>query len=235
MDAPDRPEFAAAVEELSLAHERETSLCGPFLRVLPITGAAISTIGVPFGSETVCASDARAARLDELQFDLGEGPSWDSLSTRNPVLVSDIRSAARPAWPALLKAIGDLEVRAVYAFPMVVGSLNIGAVDLYSMNPGGLTEAQVLDAVTLAGVAARQVLRRALSAQAQQSNPGDDDGHSRRVVHQATGIVLAQLDVSATDALLIIHGHAFSNGRTVKDVAADVVTRRLDFSSLLES
>lgn len=232
---PDRLDFGAAVEELSRAHERQTSLFRPFLRVLPVTGAAISTLGDPFGTETVCASDRHAARLDELQFDLGEGPCWDSLSLRRPVLVTDIRRSTTPAWPALLEAIDDVDVRAVYAFPMMVGSLSIGAVDLYSRKPGTLSETQVLDAAMLTSVAARQVLRRALAAQTLKTDAADDEGYSRRVVHQATGMVLAQLNVSAADALLIIHGHAFSNGRTVREIATDVVTRRMDFSSLPES
>lgn len=230
---PDRQAFGAAVEELSAAHERQTSLCSPFMLALPITGAAISTLGAPFGTETVCASDAHAARIDELQFDLGEGPCWDALKTRRPVLVSDLQSAAHPLWPVFVEALGDIEVGAVYAFPLAIGSLNIGAVDLYARKQGSLTEPQIVDAVALASIAAVQVLRRTLTLQSVKPDIEDDEGHSRRVVHQATGMVLAQLRLSAADALLVIHGYAFSNGLTVREVAADIVARRLDFSSHL--
>jgi hypothetical protein len=183
------------------------------MRVLPITGAAISTLSAPFGTETICASDAAAARLDEIQFDLGEGPCWDALATRRPVLTSDIRHQLHPAWPVFL--------------------LDIGAVDLYSQKPGTLTSGQVDDATTLAGIAARQVLRRVLLTHTMMAVPETDDGYSRRVVHQATGMVLAQLNVPASDALLILQGYAFSHGRTVGDVADDVVARKLDFTSEL--
>jgi len=225
----DRLAFGAAVEELSLAFERRTSLCRPFLRVLPVTGAAISTLGQPFGSETLCASDAQAARLDELQFDLGEGPCWEALAHRRPVLSQDFRTdVAR--WPLFTEALGAAEVGSLFAFPLALGSLNIGAVDLYSRRPATLTDDQVGDATTLATICARQVLRRSLADQPQPGPDDDGDGFSRREVHQATGMVLAQLGVSAADAHLVITGYAFARGRTVREVSADIVARRLDFA-----
>ena len=62
MSRSDRQSFRLAVEELRNAHLNSTHLnsthlCSPFLRVLPVTGVAISTLGAPFGTETVCASD----------------------------------------------------------------------------------------------------------------------------------------------------------------------------------
>lgn len=228
---PDRRAFGAAVEELSTAHENGTSLCRPFLGLLPVTGVAISTLGAPFGTETVCASDTQAARIDELQFDLGEGPCWEALTSRRPVFAPDLRSAAPSSWPIFLEAIGDAPVGALYAFPLVLGSLDIGAVDLYARRPGTLSPAQIADAVALAGIVALQVLRRSLSAQTLKQDAEADSGYSRRVVHQATGMILAQLGLSAADALLVINGYAFSHGRSVREVAADIVARRVDFTS----
>lgn len=222
----ENPAFGAAVEELVNAVDRRTSLCLPFLRVLPVTGAAVSTLGAPFGSETVCASDAQAARLDELQFDLGEGPCWDALSSRRPVLHEDLH-ADSSRWPLFTDAVSGSGVGAMYAFPLALGSLSIGAVDLYAHEPRTLSPAQVEDAATLAAICSRQVLRRALAAQPPAAEEG---GFSRREVHQATGMVLAQLGVTAADALLIINGYAFARGRTVRDVAADIVARRIDFA-----
>ncbi|WEO79128.1 GAF and ANTAR domain-containing protein [Cryobacterium sp. SO2] len=227
----DRLAFGAAVEELSMAFERRTSLCRPFLRVLPVTGAAISTLGPPFGTETVCASDADAARIDELQFDLGEGPCWDAMTTRRPVLTADLRTAS-PRWPLFREALGTSQVGSLFAFPLSLGSLNIGAVDLYSRTVGTLTDAQVEDATTLSGICARQVIRRTLADLPSHGVVDGEagDGFSRREVHQATGMVLAQLGVTAADALLIINGFAFARGRSVREVAADIVARRIDFA-----
>ena len=226
--------FARAVADLTSALERKTSLCAPFLGALPIDGAAISTLGTPFGSETVCASDQLAAHLDEVQIDLGEGPCWQAVTTRRPVLTPNLRNARDEAWPVFAKAIRDDDVGALHAFPLVIGSLSIGAIDMYSVKTGSFSDQQVSDAAQLAGIAARQVLRRALSTrQAREggTRAGEDvSEYSRRVVHQATGMVLVQLDIPAADALLVIRGHAFAHGISVRDVATAIVERRLDLA-----
>jgi hypothetical protein len=226
----DRRMFAAAALELSGDQEDKSCLCRPFLRTLPITGAAISTLGSPFGTETICASDERAARIDELQFDLGEGPCWQALSTHQPVLSRDIRKPST-SWPMLVQAIGTSEVGGLFAFPMFIGSLNIGAVDLYSTRPCSLSASQVDDATVLVALAARQVLRRALRSRPVPTDEADGERYSRRVVYQATGMILARLNLPASDALLVLHGYAFSHGRTVRDVATDVVARKITIAT----
>ena len=120
-------------------------------------------LGDPFGVETVCASDIEAERLDELQIDLGEGPCWDAMSSRSPIVEPDIQNALTARWPILTEAIRDAGLRAVFAFPLSVGSLDIGAIDLYSDAPGRLVEQDMASASLLSGIAALQVLRGALA------------------------------------------------------------------------
>ena len=71
---PDQHAFDRAKRDLSRAFERNTSICDPFLSVVPLHGTAVSVLTVEIGQSTMCASDATSARLDELQVDLGEGP-----------------------------------------------------------------------------------------------------------------------------------------------------------------
>ena len=249
MSPVSRDVFDAAARELEAWDDSGTELCAPFLRVLPIDGASISTLGAPFGTETISASDAFAARIDELQFDLGEGPCWRALATRLPVLSPDIRLEPNPAWPMFRAALDETDVGGLFAFPLAIGTLEIGAVDLYSSTAGPLPPEAVDDAMYLADIVARVVLRRALrdnvSAEHDPYGTGiagpnpavpteeEAEGFSRRVIHQATGMILAQLDLSAADALLLLRGYAFSNGRSVRSVAHDVVARKLDFSTVL--
>jgi hypothetical protein len=67
-------------------------------------------------------------------------------------------------------------------------------------------------------------------------DPGDDDQAwdrswgNRAEIHQATGMVVAQLGVSAADALARLRAHAFAEQRLLGDVARDVVARRLCFT-----
>jgi len=54
----------------------------------------------------------------------------------------------------------------------------------------------------------------------------------RREVHQATGMIIAQLDVSATAAFARLKGHAFATERPIDDTAHEVVMGRLAFDDL---
>ncbi|MGA0568320.1 GAF and ANTAR domain-containing protein [Rathayibacter sp. KR2-224] len=210
--------------------ERDDTLCGPFTRRLRISGVAVSTLGNLVAPETVCATDGHAAKLDELQFDLGEGPCWDAVSSQQPVIEEDIRDSPKGSWPAFVEAIQSTPVRAMYAFPLTLGPLHIGAVDLYRKAPGVLADGELAEAIGLAETTARLVLRRvllSLSEPAEAAVPR----YSRQQFHQATGAVIAQLGVSAEDAALVIRAHAYATGRSVQDIAEDILAFRLDFSA----
>src|SRR5580658_7881558 len=127
--------FSDAVDSLAAMTGRESELWRPVLDVIPVEGAAISTIAEFLGAETVSASGALAARLDELQFDLGEGPCWDAMREERPILEPDIRSHPNRNWPNFSRAISEHEVGSIFAFPLAFGPLKLGAMDLYSGVP----------------------------------------------------------------------------------------------------
>lgn len=204
-------------------------LCRPFLDAFGVSGAAMSTLGGPLGTGAVCASDPLSARRDEIQFDLGEGPCWQAHSTNRPVVESDLATTPPTAWPAAAAALTEAGVASVAAFPLSYGRLDLGAVDLYSDDRRELTDVEVDQAETLACIAGRAVLTRALDA----LEAGDDSLFPTtftREVHQASGMVMVQLGVGVDEALLVIRGHAWSSGRPLREIASEIVLRRLDFS-----
>ncbi|WP_416394142.1 MULTISPECIES: GAF and ANTAR domain-containing protein [unclassified Curtobacterium] len=223
-------DYAAAASAMQAAPDG-SDLCPPFLATLPVTTVGISTLGDPFGTATVFASDALAERVDEIQFDLGEGPCWEALDTRRPVLEPDLRVTPVERWPLALDGLMSAGVGAIFSFPMRIGTIPVGAVDLSIGHDLTLTAAQVRGAVELTEVAARRVLRSALVAATADEHTATENGrYSRREVHQATGMAAAQLGVSVEDALLVLRAHAFATERPVRDVAADVIARRLDLA-----
>jgi hypothetical protein len=223
--------FARALSDLRGELPSNGELGKSFTELFPVAGTAISTLGDLLGSETVFASDAQAARLDELQFDLGIGPCWDALNTARPVLEPDLRENPRSTWPAFTEAAVADGVGSLFAFPMLVGSLRIGAVDMYSRDPVTLDRVQTRQAASLADLVGRHVLRRELIRSSLEYPDEPESPFSRRLVHQATGMVLAQLSISADDARLVIQGHAFATGRSMMEVSRDIVAGALDFSA----
>jgi GAF domain-containing protein len=206
-------------------------LASPFLDLLPVTGAAISVFDQHRRAALIEATDATAARLEELQFDLSEGPSVDAFTTAAIVVVPDLAAADR--WPAFLQSTADLGVGAVFAFPLLLGAACTGTVTCYRATPGGL-DTEEPDIAALCRAIAAPAFRRAIVL-ADHEMPDDAAPiESRREIHQATGMVLTQLDITATDALSRLRAYAFSSGFTVQEIAHDVVDRRLNFAELPE-
>jgi hypothetical protein len=219
--------FQSALDAFSEFDGHVSDLAHTFIRLLPVTGASISTLGPFLAAETVSATDPRAERVDELQFDLGEGPCWDAVATRQPVLEPDLVSRTDTPWPAFSAAVATENIRALFAFPLLLGPLDIGAIDLYSTDPLTLTLAQQKQMLALSAITSRIVLGHAIQA---SETAGETSTLSRREIHQATGMVLAQLGTTAADAYLIIQARAFAEDRPMQEVANDIVERRLLFT-----
>jgi hypothetical protein len=227
---------------------RPGGLCGPCVELLPVTGAAVSTLSGPINNETVCASDDVAFRIDELQFDLGEGPCWEAFASRRPVLVPDTREGPPVTpWPVFSTAIRETSAAALFAFPLYVGGTGVGALDLYRSTAGPLDEEALRDARILADTVAIEVMRRILAAIAREEaewidpppdpdptparDPWQESPRSRREIHQATGMIMDQLDLTVGAALARLRAHAFATDSSVADVAHEVVNRTLRFPS----
>ena len=54
-------------------------------------------------------------------------------------------------------------------------------------------------------------------------------GTDRIVIYQATGMIAAQLDDTIANALARLRAAAFASGRSMYDIAQDVVERRVRF------
>jgi len=220
--------FERAYRALASTDVPDGDLSRPFVDVLPVGGVSVSAFGVLGASETISASDDVAFRIDEIQFDLTEGPCWTALRNEAPVLEEDLVGRPNESWPAFNDAVREEPVRAVFAFPIVFGPFPLGAVDLYAPRPTSLAPVQVQHGVSLATAVGRRVLRRALRA-IDDDVPEDRSPFSRRVVHQATGVVLAQLDISPDDAYLLIQGHAFARRTSMRQVAEEVLDGTVRF------
>lgn len=202
-------------------------LCAAFLQKLPINGAAVSVFGGTAAETLMCASDATAVRLDELQYDLGDGPRWDVFRTHLPVMIPDLTDDGVRLWPAFAEAATETQAAAFFVFPLLAGSLVIGVAELYCASPRELSPAQISRAVQTASRTAWTLLRGLMPENETGSAPIP---LARREIHQATGMVLVQTDSTADEALLLLRGHAFATGRSLQDTALDVVNRKLDFT-----
>ncbi len=210
-------------------------LCEVCAEVTGMSGAGIMLMAgdVPRGS--VCTTNQVSALIEDLQYELGEGPCVDAYHQDRPVLEPDLAQSATARWLGFTGPAVEAGVRAVFGFPLQVGAVRLGALNLYRDRPGPLTYDQHADALVLADVAAQAVL--VLQAGAP---PGDlaaqleTDADFHYAVHQASGMVAAQLNISVGQALIRLRAYAFGNDRRLAEVARDVLARRLRFDSRSE-
>jgi hypothetical protein len=205
-------------------------LCRPFLTALPITGASVTVISAAGAQSTVCSSDPVAARIDELQFDLGEGPQWSAARSGELVMIPDANSDPHNDWPVFGTAVKELGIGAIFCIPIRMGAVTLGAATLYRDKPGELSAEQQDSALAIASAIASTAVQHAMWSTTDDA-PAESAAMPalRREVHQATGMVLVQLDTTATIAYSHLQAYAFANGRTLQSVAHDVVTRALTF------
>ena len=207
-------------------------LCEVAAEVTETTGAGIMLMSgdVPRGS--VCTTDPVSALVEHLQDALGEGPCVDACTTDRPVLEVDLANPAVARWPAFSGPALGSGVRAVFGFPLRVGAVRLGALNLYRTEPGGLTDDQHAYALVMADVAAQAVLVMQSNAPTGQLASELEAGSDfQYVVHQAAGMVAAQLDVGVTQALVRLRAHAFGNDVSLIEVAKAVVDRTLRFAA----
>lgn len=207
------------------------ALCTVFVNALPVSGASISVVGESGQHSTIGASDRLAAEVEAWQFELGEGPHWDALRTDRPALVYDLDDAAH-TWPALLGRILTGNVGALFAFPLQLGAATVGVADLYSRTSTAPWPAETVQAArNLADRVTAPAVRLATrSAAAEVSEVGGFAVELRREVHQAAGMVMVQLDCTASAALLRLRGEAFASGVPLSTLARQVIQSRIDFS-----
>lgn len=208
-------------------------LCDACLRVLPVSGASISIADGADVRATLCATDRVAADLAEIQFTLGDGPCVEASTLRSPVFAPDLNRGPDAArWPVFAAQAVEAGAAAMFSMPLGNAATAVGTVDLYCDEPGPLSEREVrlamlaADAVTLAMTAlhlARSGEDEGVAGWLDDAETGHDE------VHQATGMVMMQLDVGVDVALDRLRAHAFAHDRTATEVARDVLARRIDF------
>ncbi|MCZ4117864.1 ANTAR domain-containing protein [Streptomyces sp. H39-S7] len=223
-------------------------------QVLDVDGIAISVASN--GTELLWFSDEESARLDDLQFTLGEGPSVEASRDGSLNLESNLERAFGERWPAFVPAAVDSGVCAVFAFPLRLGAVCFGAMTGHRHRSGPLGEQAVADALTIADAMAvyllalgpRETGPAALAGGAGAGHPtgrgGEDTGDNgaggfgtgfptgfgdlhRAEVHQAAGISSLRLDVPLPEALVRLRAYAYAAERPILDVARDIIGNRL--------
>jgi hypothetical protein len=218
--------------QTSTAEEMLQRLCEALIAALPVDGAGVALMSSAGHAGLLVASDESATAMEDLQQVLGEGPCLDASRNGRPVLLPDLVATGSSRWPEFTSSAADAGVAAIFAFPLQVGAIRLGVLDLYRQTTGPLDNLELAEALDFASAATTILLDLQHGAPPGELHPllaEVADGH--REIHQATGMVSVQAAVGLTEALLLIRAHAYAADRSLFDIAGDVVHRRLNFSS----
>ena len=203
-------------------------LCQVGPDILGVDGVGIMLMSGDIPAGSLCSTNPVSQLIEDLQYTLGEGPCVDAYRTDQIVSEPNLADPETPRWPAFAPPAIAAGARGVFGFPLRVGTVRLGAMNLYRDRSGLLSDDQHADAMVLSDVAARWVLEAQAGAPpdtvAEELEVGADFHY---VVHNAAGMVAVQLGVNVTEALIQLRAYAFGQGRSLAEVAEDIVSRHL--------
>ncbi|MDR7279247.1 GAF and ANTAR domain-containing protein [Catenuloplanes atrovinosus] len=163
-----------------------------------VPGADFAGLMVVHGGriDTRAVTDDVVLRVDQAQYDTGQGPCLEATSEHAAVWLSDTRADRR--WPAFSDRAARLGVRSMLSLQLEVGHDSIGALNLYARRPAAFTgESEQVGllfathaALAIADARRRDQLIRALG--------------SRDLIGQAKGILMERSKVTADQAFSML-------------------------------
>lgn len=250
-----RAELGAAIASAPSGLATADQLCNACVDLLGVDGAAISVVFDGASQGTYGSSSEASRRLDEYQFTFGEGPCLDATAADAVVYAPDLDTAAEHRWPAYTEAVLGDGIGAVFTLPVRLTSACIGVLDLFRIRPDPFEGDELAGGMLAAELAVLPLLTLMNQVNDDQDahdiNSDDIDRHDivsgrprgdstdqgaseppmemdRVEVYQATGILIAQLDVDAPEALATLRAHAVATGATASEVAREILDHGLE-------
>jgi transcriptional regulator with GAF, ATPase, and Fis domain len=173
-------------------------------------------------NSTVGCSGEQATAVNELQYELGEGPCLTALSDRCPVQSDDMTAETR--WPRFALAAAERGVRSCLSLPLIAQDVTVGALNLYSTQCRAFGEEETRRAGNFAEPAAgalalglRLVTYADLIEQLRASLA------TRAAIDQAVGIIMAQERCTQDKAFAALRTASQNRNVKLRDIAREVV------------
>jgi hypothetical protein len=167
---------------------------------------------------TVTYSGELAARGDERQYELDDGPCLHAMRTGRVVAVKDMADEDR--WGVYPQRALDAGVRSTLSFPLALGELSRGALNLYAGRPNAFTDADETTGLLLAGQASGALLVAWRMAERERVVDDLTQGMvTRQEIGQAVGLLMAQRRRTAAEAFELLKGASQRSNEKLRDIA----------------
>ena len=208
----------------------EGSLCMVAAEITELSGAAIALLPPDADMTSMGASNKVATQLMDLEITLGEGPCNDACRREDAVEETDLVKNNGDRWVFYTPQAIAFGARAVFAFPVRIGVVRLGALSLYRDSRGSLTYEQASSGYLMASVIGRAILAMqagasggALAAELEREATFDF------AIHQAAGMLAVQGSTNVGEALVLLRTHAFATDTPISTLATRVIARETSF------
>ena len=139
--SPDRDRLERIARVVSAADglDPARAMCEACVAGLPVSGASIVLRAGGVATPLAC-SDGVAALVEDLQVTLGEGPCVEACETGRLVAEPHLAVPRRARWAAFTPAALAAGAAAVFAVPLRIGAVRLGALTLYRSRAGDLSD-----------------------------------------------------------------------------------------------
>jgi transcriptional regulator with GAF, ATPase, and Fis domain len=204
------------------------TLASRSVQLLDVDAAGIM-LADQHGGLHVMASSTEETRLLELyELQNNEGPCLDCFRAGRPVTRASL-PAMHSAWPVFTLRLQQLGFHSAHALPMRLREETIGALNLFRIQPGMLSEADLGIGQAMADVATVGLIQeRAIAASEQLATQLQTALSSRVQLEQAKGVLSQRAGLQMDDAFQVMRAYARSHNRRLSDIAAQIINGSLD-------
>ncbi|UJW29842.1 ANTAR domain-containing protein [Saccharothrix sp. AJ9571] len=207
---------------------RAHAVCTVTTRELGLDAAALSLYLEPRIQEPIVTTSSWAAHLNDLEYTLGDGPSVTAFQAERAIHLPDLAAAHRDRTGYATFA-GAEELAAQFCWPVLTGDGEpIAVLNGYRRRPGPLSARQTQDSDILVMLLARALEDRDTGLPAALAAVERGQLRHYATVALAITFTAARHKLSSDDAYALLRAHAFSHGKTLRDIADAVASRRLD-------
>jgi GAF domain-containing protein len=226
----DNEDITAGITELHTVL-LDTESIDKFVQELAVQAARLVSGSLSCGitlrrgtqNTTVACSDPLASEVNDLQYELLEGPILAALKDGLEVRADDLAGDDR--WPRFAAAAAERGVRSCLSLPLIAQDETVGALTLYAMVPRAFGEEEVRRAEKFAEPAAgAMALALRLVTYADVIDQLRASLASRAIIDQAVGVIMGQERCTQDKAFSALRTASQNRNVKLRDIAREVVT-----------
>ena len=190
-------------------------------------GAGVTLLEAEGQEMTTAVTDRLVEAVDELQYEVGEGPCLSAWATGAVQRIDD--TATDTHWPGWSAAALELGVRSMLSTPLVVRGETLGALKVCATTAHAFTVEDEHMLGLLAGAAATLLSAGQVSEAPQRLSTALQGALSdRQSVDMAVGVLMERRDLSEDRARVLLLDTARADPRPLVEIARQVLERTSD-------